>query len=186
MADRIAVMNQGRIVQVDTPEALYRSPRTTFVAEFIDVGTVLRGRVTASGPVLEVEADDMVVRGETPSWYESGRAVAAVLPHDRVRILGPNTDDPAPPGVLRGTRRARRVHRSHVQRLREEPHGARVQGVSHRVGGQGSVSRRSHLSGLVRFGCHLRRGRCAERVDHSNRVASRHAPPLHLWTRTGG
>jgi iron(III) transport system ATP-binding protein len=35
MADRIAVMNQGRIEQFDTPENIYRSPTTPFVANFI-------------------------------------------------------------------------------------------------------------------------------------------------------
>jgi iron(III) transport system ATP-binding protein len=35
MADRIAVMNQGRIEQFDTPENIYRHPATPFVADFI-------------------------------------------------------------------------------------------------------------------------------------------------------
>jgi iron(III) transport system ATP-binding protein len=35
MSDRIAVMNQGRIEQVDAPRALYARPRTRFVAGFI-------------------------------------------------------------------------------------------------------------------------------------------------------
>jgi iron(III) transport system ATP-binding protein len=35
MADRIALMNQGRIEQFDTPETIYRSPATPFVADFI-------------------------------------------------------------------------------------------------------------------------------------------------------
>jgi sulfate transport system ATP-binding protein len=35
LADRIAVMNKGRIEQVDTPEVLYQHPATPFVCEFI-------------------------------------------------------------------------------------------------------------------------------------------------------
>ncbi len=35
MADRIAVMKEGSILQVDTPEALYHHPRDNFVADFI-------------------------------------------------------------------------------------------------------------------------------------------------------
>jgi len=35
MSDRIAVMNNGRLVQTDTPEDLYRRPRSLFVADFI-------------------------------------------------------------------------------------------------------------------------------------------------------
>jgi iron(III) transport system ATP-binding protein len=45
MADRIAVMDRGRIVQIGTPEDLYRRPRDRFVAEFIGETNLLPGRV---------------------------------------------------------------------------------------------------------------------------------------------
>jgi putative spermidine/putrescine transport system ATP-binding protein len=41
MSDRIAVINDGRIVQVDTPEQVYNRPRSLFVADFIGESTVL-------------------------------------------------------------------------------------------------------------------------------------------------
>jgi spermidine/putrescine transport system ATP-binding protein len=40
MADRIAVMNAGRIEQIDEPEALYERPRTRFVADFLGVANL--------------------------------------------------------------------------------------------------------------------------------------------------
>jgi putative spermidine/putrescine transport system ATP-binding protein len=46
MSDRICVMNQGRIMQVDTPEGLYRRPKNEFVAEFIGEINLLEGVVT--------------------------------------------------------------------------------------------------------------------------------------------
>jgi len=45
LADRIAVMRQGKIVQIDTAPALYRRPRDTFVADFLGVSNILRGQV---------------------------------------------------------------------------------------------------------------------------------------------
>src|SRR6185503_7413774 len=45
LSDRIAVMNRGRIEQVDAPEALYEKPRTRFVADFLGVQNLLRGTV---------------------------------------------------------------------------------------------------------------------------------------------
>src|SRR5262249_1696067 len=42
-SDRIAVMNQGRVEQVDAPHALYASPRTRFVAGFIGRTNFLEG-----------------------------------------------------------------------------------------------------------------------------------------------
>ncbi|WP_237153639.1 ABC transporter ATP-binding protein [Oryzibacter oryziterrae] len=41
MADRVAVFNQGRIVQVGTPEDIYQRPTTRFVAEFVGSSNVL-------------------------------------------------------------------------------------------------------------------------------------------------
>ncbi len=41
MADRIAVFNRGRIVQVGTPEEIYDRPRSRFVAEFVGSSNVL-------------------------------------------------------------------------------------------------------------------------------------------------
>ena len=35
MSDRIAVVNHGRIEQIDTPERLYRQPHSFFVADFV-------------------------------------------------------------------------------------------------------------------------------------------------------
>ena len=41
MSDRIAVMNHGRIEQLDRPDALYARPRTRFVAGFIGESNVI-------------------------------------------------------------------------------------------------------------------------------------------------
>ena len=54
MCDRIAIMNEGKIIQVDTPEKMYDSPRTEFVAGFLGNPplTYLRGTRTGSGFAL--------------------------------------------------------------------------------------------------------------------------------------
>ena len=41
MADRVAVFNEGRIVQVGTPEEIYRTPKSRFVADFVGSSNVL-------------------------------------------------------------------------------------------------------------------------------------------------
>jgi spermidine/putrescine transport system ATP-binding protein len=43
MADRIVIMNGGRIEQLGTPSELYESPRTAFVAGFLGVSNLLEG-----------------------------------------------------------------------------------------------------------------------------------------------
>jgi spermidine/putrescine transport system ATP-binding protein len=43
MSDRIAIMDGGRVLQVDTPEAIYERPATRFVADFIGTSNLLTG-----------------------------------------------------------------------------------------------------------------------------------------------
>ena len=45
MSDRIAIMNEGRIIQVDTPQEIYSNPKDFFSANFIgDINTFLYAR----------------------------------------------------------------------------------------------------------------------------------------------
>jgi ABC-type Fe3+/spermidine/putrescine transport system ATPase subunit len=48
LADRIAVMNRGRIEQLGEPREVYERPATRFVADFIGASTVLRGPAVAA------------------------------------------------------------------------------------------------------------------------------------------
>ncbi|NML42258.1 ABC transporter ATP-binding protein [Ramlibacter sp. G-1-2-2] len=50
IADRIVLMDAGRIAQSGTPEALYGSPASLFAAEFMGANNQLRAAVTASTP----------------------------------------------------------------------------------------------------------------------------------------
>ena len=49
MADRIVVLNQGRVEQVDTPERLYDRPANMFVNRFVGYANLLHGRVARTG-----------------------------------------------------------------------------------------------------------------------------------------
>jgi multiple sugar transport system ATP-binding protein len=57
MGDRVAVMRDGRVVQVDTPQALYEKPADLFVAGFIGspAMNLLRARVYGSNGKLAVQ-----------------------------------------------------------------------------------------------------------------------------------
>ncbi len=58
MSDRVAVMQDGRIVQIDTPEALYERPNCRYVANFV-------GRTNLLDVVVREKLDDDLVRVET-------------------------------------------------------------------------------------------------------------------------
>ena len=58
LSDRIAVMNEGRILQEGTPHEIYERPRTRFVADFIGQTNFFEGQV-------EEDGDSVVVRDQT-------------------------------------------------------------------------------------------------------------------------
>ncbi|MFO1172703.1 MAG: ABC transporter ATP-binding protein [Hyphomicrobiaceae bacterium] len=101
VADRIAVMDHGKLVQVATPSEIYEQPNSKYVADFIGDINLIEGRVASvdaakklvsvavSGldqPLL-VETDQEVSKG--------GQAWLAVRP-EKVRI---SLDAPKEPGV---------------------------------------------------------------------------------------
>ena len=77
IADRIAVMKDGMIAQIDTPEALYRAPRNSYVASFIDAGTIVRGRNIRDGSSVEVSHPDIELRGRLPPHRDEPQSMAA-------------------------------------------------------------------------------------------------------------
>ncbi len=52
LADRIGVMNVGRLLEIGPPDELYRYPQTEFVATFLGTANLLVGRCTAGGVQL--------------------------------------------------------------------------------------------------------------------------------------
>jgi ABC-type Fe3+/spermidine/putrescine transport system ATPase subunit len=53
LADRIVILNEGRIEQIGTPEEIYRRPASLFAADFIGESNILQGRKDGSTFVLE-------------------------------------------------------------------------------------------------------------------------------------
>ena len=65
MADRIAVMQAGKVLQIGTGEDIYLRPNSRYVADFIGEANLLPCHVTPSGTV-EVKDDGMVVMAQAP------------------------------------------------------------------------------------------------------------------------
>ena len=57
MADRIALMKDGRVAQLDSPQALYERPNSRFVADFIGISNFIEGTL---------DADVLLVPGHGP------------------------------------------------------------------------------------------------------------------------
>jgi putative spermidine/putrescine transport system ATP-binding protein len=53
LSDRVCLMNNARIEQFGTPQAIYQNPRTTFAAEFVGISNMLHGTVGGGGDRLD-------------------------------------------------------------------------------------------------------------------------------------
>ncbi len=87
MADTIAVMNDGRVEQIGSPGALYDSPTTTFVANFLGQSNLIPATVTgAQGDVLLLDAQgNRVAMPAARSGVRRGAAYVGVRP-EKIRI----------------------------------------------------------------------------------------------------
>jgi spermidine/putrescine transport system ATP-binding protein len=89
LSDRIAVMNQGRIEQVDAPEALYERPRTRFVADFLGVQNLLPGVVSElAGGLAQVRTESgLVIAAHDDGGYRPGAPVWLGLRAERISLV---------------------------------------------------------------------------------------------------
>ncbi len=89
LADRIVVMNQGRVEQIGPPAQIYEGPATRFVAEFIGLCNLLEGTVGA------VQGGEVIV--ETRGGLRLRVAGGPAAPGERVAVvIRPEHVVPAP------------------------------------------------------------------------------------------
>jgi ABC-type Fe3+/spermidine/putrescine transport system ATPase subunit len=71
LAERVAVMNQGRVEQLGAPRELYNAPVSRFVAEFLGEVNMLPGKVQAVGPGKAVVVQTKLGRVESARGGDS-------------------------------------------------------------------------------------------------------------------
>jgi putative spermidine/putrescine transport system ATP-binding protein len=107
IADRVAVMSQGRVAQIGTPEALYRAPEDAFVARFVGNSMPLGGRIDggtlhlpggtlalatpATGKTAYVRAEDVKITGDGPLTARV-QTVTFLGTHYRIALTGAADD----------------------------------------------------------------------------------------------
>jgi spermidine/putrescine transport system ATP-binding protein len=96
MSDRLAVMRDGRIVQIGPPSEVYEEPADTYVADFLGASNLMAVDVVARGPgsCCDVRLGDTVLSVDHGGLGAPDRAHAVIRP-ERVRIeeygsAGPN------------------------------------------------------------------------------------------------
>ncbi len=95
MSDRIAVMSDGRVEQIGTPEEIYNSPASLFVAGFIGSANLLPGEVVGTDgddTVVELTAGH-TVRARTDIERPAGAPVSVMLRPERLTASATARDD---------------------------------------------------------------------------------------------
>lgn len=99
MSDRIAIMENGSILQVATPAEVYEAPRSKFVADFIGNVNIIEGEVVkASGGEAEIATEKFGfnIRTETREQLNPGQKVWYAVRPEKTRIT---RDKPADASV---------------------------------------------------------------------------------------
>jgi spermidine/putrescine transport system ATP-binding protein len=94
LSDRIAVMQHGKIEQIDTPHRIYEQPKTPFVADFIGDTNLFRGKIEGAHPAMLWIATDKGLRmkvklPEMSDPLTSGSVVVSVRPEKIHLSLSP-------------------------------------------------------------------------------------------------
>jgi spermidine/putrescine transport system ATP-binding protein len=95
MSDRLAVMRDGKIVQMGGPHHLYEEPADTYVADFLGVSNLMEIDVVSRGPgsVCQVKLGESVLEVERGGEGVPDRAHVVIRP-ERVRVEAFGSDGP--------------------------------------------------------------------------------------------
>jgi spermidine/putrescine transport system ATP-binding protein len=96
MADRIAVMNEGRILQVGRPEEIYEAPASRFVADFIGETNFLDGTLHTldTGKGIVSLSDDLLVTAHPGNKvYEPGQPVTVAVRPEKIALKHTTAND---------------------------------------------------------------------------------------------
>ena len=95
MSDRIAIMNEGKIIQLGTPVALYEMPANLFVADFIGESNFLSGRIaeTDSERTAVETNEGLKVWVQKFDHANPGDEVSVAIRPEKIQILTADAED---------------------------------------------------------------------------------------------
>jgi len=129
LSDRIAVMQDGCIEQVDTPPVIYDNPRTAFVADFIGATNLFQGRVAQADHIsLEVITTSgfrMIVRSPHGWNARPGQEVVVSIRPEKIH-LSQELPSKTMPNCFEGTLKTSLYLGPHVQCMVELTSGDRL------------------------------------------------------------
>jgi ABC-type Fe3+/spermidine/putrescine transport system ATPase subunit len=95
LADRVAVLEAGRLAQIGRPDDVHGRPASAFVAKFVGQANLVRGRVVrANGGNVHVSAwNDVLVEGRSDSRFVPGDEVELALRPETFQVVARGPSD---------------------------------------------------------------------------------------------
>ena len=90
IADRIVLMRQGRVIQVGTPEELYRHPDSAWVARFLGLTNLIDARVVEDGRAQTRLGELEIARSGLHDTWDRGTKLLIRPESARLTVTGPN------------------------------------------------------------------------------------------------
>jgi iron(III) transport system ATP-binding protein len=86
ISDLIAVMNEGKLLDLGRPKEIYDRPRTKFTADFIGLTNILRGKILEEGAIGKVETPIGVLFSPLPRGGITGEEVLMFIRPENVKV----------------------------------------------------------------------------------------------------
>ena len=100
LSDRIAVMNDGKILQVGTPSEIYDSPQNRFVADFIGTSNFLEGTLVSENEIALATEPSLKIASVPNSEIPLNTTVTVAIRPERIDLRATPASDV--PNFLRG------------------------------------------------------------------------------------
>ena len=98
VASRVAVMNHGQLIQVNTPDRIYETPNSTYVADFIGEVNLIKGKVTPlNDDIVEIHwaEGEQPLAGRSSETLAKGNDVTFAIRPEKVAISKERPDKAA-------------------------------------------------------------------------------------------
>ncbi|MDD9740470.1 ABC transporter ATP-binding protein [Marinovum sp. SP66] len=102
VASRVAVMDEGRIVQVATPSEIYEQPNSVYVADFIGEVNIINGVATPQGDGYDIAwaESQPPLHAQTTRGFSDGQSCHLAIRPEKISI---GTEEPETRNKVRGT-----------------------------------------------------------------------------------
>ncbi|MCK6452398.1 MAG: ABC transporter ATP-binding protein [Alphaproteobacteria bacterium] len=102
MSDRVALMRQGRVVQLGSPRDLFLKPASAFAADFMGRTNMIRGRLVQAGPPAAIATPLGLIGSDGAPGLPAGAEVFAVVRPQAVTVLPDDAPADGLANVFRG------------------------------------------------------------------------------------